>query len=180
MWIANTDGRSRSRQSVSAMRRAAKEKLESLALPACGDVFEFAAALSAKRGIPLELLAITIRPTAPCGLWLSTSATDFIIYEAAASRQHQHHIIAHELGHIIYGHTGISAVATETSRLLFPDLDPALVRDLLGRSGYTERQEQQAEVMATIIQDSLRSEGAAADGTTSADEVLVRIRRSLS
>lgn len=180
---ADVDRRSRQQPfdalSLSAMRRAAKRKLESLHMPPCRDVVEFAEALSAKRGIPLHVLPVTIRPSDPCGLWLSTPEADFITYEAVASRPHQHHIIAHELGHMIYGHRGVSAASSVTTQLLFPDLDPSLVQDLLGRSGYTERQEQEAEMMATIIQDRLREAPEAAD-PASADGILDRIRRSLS
>jgi hypothetical protein len=165
----------------SSVRRAAKRKLESLQMPPCRDVVEFAEALSAKRGIPLHLLPVTIRPSDPCGLWLSTPEADFITYEAVTSRPHQHHIIAHELGHIIYGHKGISAASSVTAQLLFPDLDPSLVQDLLGRTGYTERQEQEAEMMATIIQDRLRHKpDAEVEDPASADETLGRIRRSLT
>jgi hypothetical protein len=163
-----------------SMRRAAKRKLESMHMPPCRDVVEFAQALSSKRGIPLHLLPVTIRPTDPCGLWLSTPEADFITYEAVASRPHQHHIIAHELGHMIYGHRGLSAASSVTSHLLFPDLDPSLVQDIIGRSGYTERQEQEAEVMATIIQDRLRHMPDAEADPASEDGVLGRIRRSLT
>jgi hypothetical protein len=150
-------------------------------MPPCRDVVEFAEALSAKRGIPLHLLPVTIRPSDPCGLWLSTPEADFITYEAVTSRPHQHHIIAHELGHMIYGHKGISAANSVTAQLLFPDLDPGLVQDLLGRSGYTERQEQEAEMMATIIQDRLRHRpDAEIENPGTADETLGRIRRSLT
>jgi hypothetical protein len=167
--------------SLSSMRRAAKRKLESLHMPPCRDVVEFAQALSAKRGIPLHVLPVTIRPSDPCGLWLSTPEADFITYEAVASRPHQHHIIAHELGHMIYGHQGVSAASSITTQLLFPDLDPSLVQDMLGRSGYTEPQEQEAEMMATIIQDRLRHEpDVEVADPASADGVLDRIRRSLT
>lgn len=161
------------------MRRTAQDTLDSLGLPDCGDVFEFAAALSHHRGRRLHLLPVTLGPSDPCGLWLSTAESDFITYEVAASRHHQHHIIAHELGHMIYGHRGTSASGAETSRLLFPDLDPTLVQDLLSRSGHTERQEREAEVMATTIRDTLRRNRTRLRHPTPVEETLVRIRRSL-
>jgi hypothetical protein len=166
--------------SLTSLRRAAQRQLDSVHMPPCRDVIEFAQALSVKRGIPLHILPVTIRSSDPCGLWLSTPAADFIAYEAAASRPHQYHIIAHELGHMIYGHRGVTAAGAVT-RLLFPDLDPSLVEDMLGRSGYTERQEQEAEMMATIIQDRLRHPPATRTADPeSADVVLDRIRRSLT
>ncbi|WP_433655177.1 hypothetical protein ACQPW1_30245 [Nocardia sp. CA-128927] len=166
--------------SPSAMRRAAKQKLASLEMPACRDIFEFADALSAQRAIPLHLLPVAIRPSDPCGLWLSTPDADFIAYEAAASQPHQHHIIAHELGHIIYGHKGSPATSSESSKLLFPDLDPGLVLDMLGRTGYSERQEQEAETIASTIHDTFRRRHSTRiDEAPIADQIQLRIRRSL-
>jgi hypothetical protein len=55
--------------------------------------------------------------------------------------------VLHELAHILCEHTG----ADGTIDRLFPDLDPATVRKVLGRVGYTTAQEREAEMMASLI-----------------------------
>ncbi|MFI5493434.1 hypothetical protein [Actinoplanes sp. NPDC051859] len=161
------------------LRRRCESLLSSLDISDTRSVQEFATALSRRRGIALHLLPMTLRPSEPCGMWLATAAADFVIYEAEASKHHQDHIIAHELGHIIYGHRGVVGIATESSRLLFPDLDPSLVRDILQRSGYSDVQELEAETMATVIQNRIRRAVASDDGPGDCDDTLDRIKRSL-
>ncbi|MFD0415283.1 hypothetical protein [Streptomyces sp. NPDC127108] len=78
-------------------------------------------------------------------------SADFIIFEAKTTRPHQEHIIAHELAHIICGHRSSSPLDEATARLMFPDLNPALVRDMLARTEYSEIQEQEAEMTASLI-----------------------------
>ncbi|WP_314173995.1 ImmA/IrrE family metallo-endopeptidase [Streptomyces winkii] len=82
-----------------------------------------------------------------------TQSVDFIVYEADTSKPHQDHIIAHELAHMVCGHrSGAGAdVDNETARLLFPDLDPGLLRKILGRTSYSTVQEREAEVTASLI-----------------------------
>ncbi|MEV6809974.1 hypothetical protein [Streptomyces sp. NPDC051132] len=119
-----------------------------------------------------------------CGLWISLGDTDHIFYEASTNAFHQRHIILHELSHLLLDH--------ETERdgggpppgldALFPGLDPAMVRRLLarGRTDYTERQEQQAELLATLIHQ--RSAGRASRRGTPArtgSAVLDRLARAL-
>lgn len=90
-----------------------------------------------------------------CGLWVSLGDTDHIFYETSTNAFHQRHIILHEISHLLLDHTterdgGGSWPGMEA---LFPGLDPTMVRRLLarGRTDYTELQEQQAELMATLI-----------------------------
>ncbi|GAA2230005.1 hypothetical protein [Streptomyces indiaensis] len=89
-----------------------------------------------------------------CGLWVRTGHTDHIFYETSTSTFHQRHIILHEISHLLLDHTtdrhGGTLPGMES---LFPDLDPTMVRRLLarGRTDYSELQELQAELMATLI-----------------------------
>ncbi|MGH3844705.1 MAG: hypothetical protein ACRDS0_25175 [Pseudonocardiaceae bacterium] len=48
-------------------------------------------------------------------------------------------------------HRGVVRPDDETMRLLFPDLSPQLIRDLLCRTGYSDIQEEEAEIMASLI-----------------------------
>ena len=113
MPINHGNNQSFTTEMLSAMRRAAQDKLDSLDMPHCHDVFKFAEALSAKRAFPLDLVPLELGASSPCGVWLSTDNADIIAYEAATSRPHRNHIIAHELGHIIHQHRA-SSVSAET------------------------------------------------------------------
>src|SRR5439155_5376771 len=88
----------------------------------------------------------------PCGLWVSSDTADLIFYEANTSRTHQEHIVGHELGHIIWSHSGaLGPDRDDASRAIFPNISPAIVREMLHRDGYTDSQEQEAETMASVI-----------------------------
>ncbi|MQS39837.1 hypothetical protein FFZ77_30920 [Streptomyces katsurahamanus] len=57
----------------------------------------------------------------------------------------------HEIAHMLWGHELLPDTASLTG--LFPDLDPRTVLDALSlhRTGYAERQEQQAEMTASLL-----------------------------
>jgi hypothetical protein len=83
---------------------------------------------------------------APCGLWLAMGNVNYVFVDAR-SLLHRNHVVLHELAHMIYGHgTSQSDLAD-----LLPDIDPARVETALARTGYGDRQEAEAELMATII-----------------------------
>ncbi|MBW5420697.1 hypothetical protein GKQ77_03815 [Streptomyces sp. BG9H] len=122
-----------------------------MALPASGDIAELCACLGERRGRPIHLLPIAMRAAQPCGLWIASDQADFIVFEARTTRPHQEHIIVHELAHMICGHRSSSSLDDATARLVFPDLDPKLVRDILGRTNYSDTQEREAEMVASLI-----------------------------
>ncbi len=59
----------------------------------------------------------------------------------------------HELGHLLLGHHKVPLLGLDASKALFPQLDPAIVQQVLGRTGYTEDEEKQAELVASLIQE---------------------------
>ncbi|GAA2990521.1 hypothetical protein [Streptomyces fulvorobeus] len=89
-----------------------------------------------------------------CGLWLATSSADHVFYEGQTSRLHQEHIVLHELGHILFGHNALQQGVSDGIEKLLPDLDMGRVQRLLGRTNYTTRQEQEAEMLASLIRMS--------------------------
>ncbi|WP_418960535.1 ImmA/IrrE family metallo-endopeptidase [Streptomyces tritici] len=118
------------------------------------------AAIERQRGRRLTLSPLPRQAGAAaglCGLWVGLADGDHIFYETATSAFHQRHIILHELSHLLLDHTTDSDGSGVDDRpeveILFPGLDPAMVRRLLarGRTDYTELQEQKAELMATLI-----------------------------
>jgi hypothetical protein len=140
---------------LKSFRRKAHALVDALDLPADGDITTVHQRVSAQRGRPIQLIPMPMSHSGACGLWIATREADLVFHESMTSPRHQHHIIAHELAHMLCGHTGIEAIADESARLLFPDLDPNLVREMLGRSGYQNHDEQEAEIVATIMLECL-------------------------
>jgi hypothetical protein len=138
--------------------------------------------LSGQRSRPIFRIPVAMHATHPCGFWVATEHADFIVYEANTSRAHQEHIITHELAHIICCHRGGVTLDDASAHLLFPDLDPELIRDMLRRSGYSDSQEQEAEVMASMILERVNRHPRALAETAGggvADEI-TRIERALT
>ena len=134
-----------------ALERRCEGRLAALAPPSTSDVAELCDHVGRRRGRPIVLMAIPSRGTRPCGMWLALPDVDLLAYEASTNRMHQEHIIAHELAHVICGHSSLGSSAAVDTVALFPDLDPALVRSMLGRGHYADAQEQEAEVMASLL-----------------------------
>jgi hypothetical protein len=90
------------------------------------------------------------------------------VYEQRTSRLHQEHIIAHEIGHLLCDHEPVSGLDDRTASTLMPSLDPRMIRRILGRrSGYPVPQEQQAEMIASLL---LQRFGGAVAATGPADD----------
>lgn len=164
------------------LRRACEARLSTLHFPANCTITALCERVASQRGRPIYLVPLAMAATHPCGFWVATEAADFILYEANTSRTHQEHIVAHELAHMICCHRGTTALDDMSARTLFPDVDPQLVRDMLRRAGYTDSQEQEAEVMASVILERLKRRPPEAPPATAGDfaEAVARIERSLT
>jgi hypothetical protein len=123
-------------------------RLQGLEIPRPFTVEAFCRSVSRHRGRPLHLHRLP-DPTRFCGLWVATESADHVWYEPASSPFHRRHIILHELAHLICEHR--LTEDDEVIRLLFPDLDPAMVVGVLARASYSTEQEQEAENLADII-----------------------------
>lgn len=123
-------------------------RLQGLEIPRPFTVEAFCRSVSRHRGRPLHLHPLP-GPTRFCGLWVATESADHVWYEPASSPFHRRHIILHELAHLICEHR--LTEDDEAIRLLFPDLDPAMVMGVLARASYSTEQEQEAENLADII-----------------------------
>jgi hypothetical protein len=148
------------------------------------DLDDLCAAVERHRGRPLQLIPVSLDMGHPCGLWVTADAADLIFYETGTSRTHQEHIIGHELGHIICRHSGMLGSGDDSAlRAVFPNLSPAIVRDMLRRDRYTDIQEQEAEMMASVIfqQMNRRPLETTAEATPAGEtcSVIARMERSL-
>ncbi|MCX4694356.1 hypothetical protein [Streptomyces sp. NBC_01408] len=149
------------------------------------DVERLCRSVSDRRGRPLHLLPLpeTAGSVAGvCGLWLSLGDADIVFYEAATSRVHQTHIILHELAHMLLDHRGQQEMDRSLPAGLFPDLDPVMVNRMLarGRTDYSAVEEQQAELLATLMSSHGRSRPVAGrDASSRAAGVLGRLGDAL-
>ena len=109
------------------------------------------------RGRPLLLreLPPQAAQTGACGLWLGTDDADFVFYETRTAPHHQEHIILHEIGHMLCGHhhTPDTEIDGGLENLL-RDLKPHLIKRLMARTSYTSVQEQEAEMLASLLNSS--------------------------
>ncbi len=96
-----------------------------------------------------------VAATGACGLWLGTEEADYVFYEARTAPVHREHIILHEIGHVLCDHHRIVTDGDDgpAARLL-GDPHPGLVRRLMARTSYTTTEEQEAEMIASLIQSA--------------------------
>jgi hypothetical protein len=147
---------------VRSLRRRYDAIVRNLDLPVPFDVRALAADLAARRGRPL-ILSPVVKWPGPSGLWVASPAADYIFYEQATSALHQQHIILHELSHLLCGHTPVTVAETGVPRLLFPGIRPDAVERLLRRTGYSATDEQEAELVASLIWERAAAQAPAED-----------------
>lgn len=145
------------RSQLKRLRRAGAQRIAALDLPEVTDVAELCRHLGEVRDRPITLVPMQMPASHPCGMWVAARDEDLIFYDANTTSAHQEHIILHELGHIICCHRGAGWLDEATARLLFPNLDPDLVRDMLLRATYDDVQEQEAEIIAYLLSQRVGS-----------------------
>ncbi|MFJ8162631.1 hypothetical protein ACIRBY_17145 [Streptomyces sp. NPDC096136] len=108
------------------------------------------ARIADRRGRPIRLhpLPREAAESGVCGLWVGTETVDYVFYEAHTTPLHREHIVLHELGHILFGHHSLEG-----------EENGGHAPVVLGRTNYTTRQEQEAEMLASMIR--IRTSGAA-------------------
>ena len=138
--------------------RRCRQMLNSLDIRPPLDVVDLCERVGRQRGKHIRLVEHSLPVPGPFGAWISTPSAEFILYQKETSGPHQNHIILHELGHILAEHASderddVLAGELDPSdvRERYPDLDPGAVRRALRRTSYDTEQEQEAELVATII-----------------------------
>lgn len=141
---------------MSRLRRRCERRLENIPIPSPFDLDIFCAVMARHRGRTLTLHPMPgLSAGAPCGLWFAVPTADYVFYDPDTSQLHAEHIVLHELSHMLSGHTTNVQAGAEVSggtlQQLAPDLDPRTITTMLGRAGYTTAQEQEAEMLASLI-----------------------------
>ena len=132
------------------VQRRCEAALRAVDIPDPFDVGDFAAIISRRRGRRLTLLAKQTS-LGPCGVWLALPDADYVFYEPHTSALHREHIVLHELGHLLFRHEPTESMDDAVLAELFPTLDRDMVRRVLGRTSYTALEEQEAEMVASLV-----------------------------
>ena len=131
----------------------------SLPVPEPWDLWSFVDVVADRRGKPIRLIPYPglLGSGQPCGIWIGRSTDDIIVYDDTTSSYHVEHIILHELGHVLLKHRspGTDPEALSINELV-PDVDPATVLHVLGRTAYDTEQENQAELFASFLMSESR------------------------
>ncbi|GLZ36979.1 hypothetical protein Acsp05_06040 [Actinokineospora sp. NBRC 105648] len=122
--------------------------LAEVGVPRPWDLAEFCDRVAAHRGRPIHLVPTRLPAGAPDGAWLAGPTVDVIVYDADSPALRAEHIVCHELGHMLLGHTG-----TGLGPVITPDVPAALLHRMgvLHRTGYDDEHEHEAEVAASLI-----------------------------
>lgn len=92
------------------LRLRCEQAVDALELPPdLNDPVELCRVLGERRGRPIEPLARETPPSGPCGLVIPGDDRDFVVYERYTSLPHRFHIVAHEGGHLVFGHDPLEA-----------------------------------------------------------------------
>ncbi|MFF9155386.1 hypothetical protein ACF1AB_24520 [Streptomyces sp. NPDC014846] len=149
-WAVDLPGRAR--MNDRELRRYCSDIVRRLDLPKPFDINALVDQLEERRGRPISLLSMPLpADRGPCGLWVATPDVDYVIYQANTRKAHQGHIVLHEIGHMLCGHQSTPVEEAEVSRLLLPNIDPSVVRVVLGRTHYDRDEERAAELIASLI-----------------------------
>jgi len=129
--------------------------LAEIEMPVPFNLDKFCEAIAKHRGRPLLVEAVEGVNGSDgelCGLWVELEDADCVFYEASTSPLHRDHIVLHEISHILLGHTTANGLDLGANLgELFTGIDPAMVRNVLGRASFSTPQEREAEELATWI-----------------------------
>ncbi|GIJ21975.1 ImmA/IrrE family metallo-endopeptidase [Micromonospora lutea] len=110
------------------------------------------ATLEEERGRPIQFVAMTVdEPAGPCGLWLATAETDYVLYNRDSSPVLQVQTTLHELMHIALKHTGAAVDDDATPHIECGDADRAVTMLARSSASFDQQQEMDAELLATYL-----------------------------
>ncbi|MER7416554.1 hypothetical protein ABT346_07165 [Micromonospora peucetia] len=137
-----------------SMWRRCQRIVDRLSIPTPFEPGRFVDALARQRDRPVELVPMP-GGVSQCGALVATDHVDYLFYATSTTRLHREHILLHEVGHLLCGHVDDRSL-TALPPALLPNLSVDLVRRVLGRSDYSAVQEQEAELIASIIAQRAR------------------------
>lgn len=140
------------------LQQQCEARLHHLVLPVPFDVDRFRATLEVQRGHPIVCRPMS-KLSPVTGIWVGLSSVDIIVHSPAMSRVHREHIILHELCHMLCGHpptlsdADIAVCTFLNEEFDLRDVDIGARQHVRYRRGYTTEQEQEVELLASLIMD---------------------------
>ncbi len=111
----------------------------------------FIAWVEKERGKAIQMTAWTM-PATIFGAWMEAEDIDYIFYYGDAIPLHKAHIQLHELAHMLCGHETIRVTNEALASILMDEFSAA---NLLLRSTKSNQEEQEAELLTSLIQEQL-------------------------
>ena len=140
-----------------ALRRRCTAILRDLGVPRSLSLEAVRERVEELRGRPLVLreLPEEVAAAGACGLWMATDKADYVFYEARTAPLHREHIILHEIGTVLCDHhRSLTEDGEQPPGDLLVGLRPQRVTRFRTRTSYTNTEEQEAEMIATLIQSA--------------------------
>ncbi len=172
------------------MRRLCGELVAELTLPVPArpaDLYgALCAAMSRRRGRPVQFRMVAFPPGTASGLWLDMADRDLVVIEERTAPAHQLVILGHELWHMKAGHCGHHVAGAEVAtRLLGEDPDEdalrATVVKVAARTRFDLADEKEAEAFGLLLASKCRTwlAGSSLRGPVQRDHLAGRIEASL-
>ncbi len=111
-------------------------------------IVDVARVVAQRRGRRIVLFPCEWPDPLQFGMWVADPEQDYIFFERRTARVHQEHIIAHELGHMLLGHTTLRVHHLSTQP------EPGALMRAAGRLHETP-EEHEAEAVAQELQTAL-------------------------
>ena len=112
-------------------------------------------------------------------MWVEAEDNDVVLFDAGTSALHQVNIIAHELGHIVLGHTRAQRLS---SAPMFRWLEVDAASTTMWRTGFDDEEEHEAEVFGTMVCARISDHRLPSAGSapSSSDDVVGRLLSALA
>jgi hypothetical protein len=125
--------------------------LAELDVPTPFDVKTFCDSLERTHGFRVTLVPVRNGISQPCGLRAHLDGVHHIFHDHADSADRRDHAALHVIAHLLLGHTAAPVITDAFTARVMPDLDPAMVRRVLGHGTYTQAEEAEADLLARLI-----------------------------
>jgi hypothetical protein len=133
------------------METSVRRKLAELDVPVPFDVAAFCEGLARTHGFQVTLVPVRHDVSQPCGLRAQLDGVHHIFHDRADTADRRDHAALHVISHLLLGHTAAPVITDAFAARTMPDLDPAMVRRVLGHSTYTDAEEAEADLLAKLI-----------------------------
>jgi hypothetical protein len=142
---------SRRRTTLQSWHRRALTVLAELDLPESFTIDDLHRAVERARGRPIVIECRVLSAAPLHGVWIAGPEQDYIFHHADIAPLHRNAIIAHEFWHILTQTGSQDEHLRRVVERLLPDIDPAMIMRIAGRSEFVDEIEQQAELFATVV-----------------------------